>query len=224
VTHSKADALTEREFESLLQGARKLDSPTDTEAVAAVLLTGRLGLRSGELGHLTGEWVDWQRSVIDIPRHDPCTKSDQGDPCGDCRQKAKQVVDYHDKDISLDAVLADAWMPKTEAAARSVPFGFSVRTEMALEDLIAHGDGWPLSVQGVYRRVKAAAAEAPDVDTDKVRPHGLRATAASYHAAQGLETLALQSLFGWSQLSTAEKYITSSDEQTRRAVEAVHSR
>lgn len=222
--HSKADALTEREFEAVVEGARQLGGDTATEATAAVFLTGRCGLRAGELGHLTSEWIDWQRSVVDIPHHDPCEKSRHDDPCGDCRQKARQVVEYADRDISIDDVLAEAWTPKTDAAARAVPFGFSVRTEMALERLVDHADGWPLSVQAVYRRVKAAAERADGVATEKVRPHGLRATAASYHAAQGLETLALQSMLGWARMSTAEKYITSSDEQTRRAVESVHSR
>lgn len=223
VRHSKADALTEREFEALLQGARTLEGDESTEAVAAVLVTGRLGLRAGELGHLSGGWVDWQRSVVDIPRHDSCTKSREDDPCGDCRQKARQMAD-HAPDVSVSDALGDAWTPKTAAAARAVPFGWSVRAEMALEQLMDHADGWPLSVQAVYRRVKTAADEAPEVDTDKVRPHGLRATAASYQAAQGLETLALQSMFGWAQMSTAEKYVVSSDEQTRRSVNAVHTR
>lgn len=223
VRHSKADALTEREFETLLQGARALEGDESIEAVAAVLVTGRLGLRAGELGHLTGEWVDWQRSVIDIPCHDPCTKSRKNDPCGDCRQKARQAADYA-ADVSVSDALGDAWTPKTTAAARAVPFGWSIRAEMALEQLIDHAGGWPLSVQAVYRRVKVAAENTTEVSTDKVRPHGLRATAASYHVAQGLETLALQSMFGWAQLSTAEKYVVSSDGNTRRAVESVHTR
>jgi integrase len=221
-THSKQDALSEREFELLLDGARSLGGKA-VEAVAAVLACGRLGLRCGELGHLDAEWVDWTRSEIAIPEYDPCTKSDQDDACGDCRHKARQIVDYHDGALSMDDVLDTAWMPKTDAAARTVPFGFSTRTEIALERLLSEYGKWPLSVQGVYRRVTAAAEAADELDGDDVRPHGLRATAASYHAGRGLETLPLQAMFGWAQLSTAEKYVASSSENTRRALNAVHS-
>lgn len=223
-THSKADVLSEREFELLLEGARSLDEPNRTQAIAAVLVTGRLGLRSGELGHLDESWIDWQRSQIAIPNYDPCTKSRQGDPCGDCRQKARQVVEHADAPLTVEEALGDAWTPKTQAAARDVPFGFSVRIELALEDLIDEHGGWPLSVQAIPRRVTAAAEAAPDeVAADDVRPHGLRATAASYHAARGLETLPMQAMFGWAQLSTAEKYVASSSANTRRALNAIHS-
>jgi integrase len=221
-THSKADALSEREFELLLDGARSLGDDS-VQAVAAVLACGRLGLRSGELGHLDASWIDWQRSQIEIPSYDPCTKSAEGDPCGDCRQKARQAVGYAD-DLALEDALAACWTPKTEAAARAVPFGFATRVEIALERLVDEYGGWPLSVQTIYRRVTDAAEAAEDeVAADDVRPHGLRATAASYHAARGLETLPLQAMFGWAQLSTAEKYVASSSANTRRALNAIHS-
>ena len=224
-THSKADALSEREFELLLQGARSLPDDGDRiQAVTAVLVTGRLGLRTGEFAHLQESWIDWQRSMIQIPRHERCEKSRQGDVCGYCRQRAKQKVEYADEDIALADALRGCWSPKTAAAVRDVPFEFSVRCELALENLVNRFGEWPLSCQGVYRRVKMAAEQIDGVSTEKVRPHGLRATAASYHAARGLETLPLQAMMGWSQLSTAEKYVATSSENTRRALNSAHSR
>lgn len=51
-----------------------------------------------------------------------------------------------------------------------------------------------------------------------VTPHGLRATAATRFASRGLDTVALQSMFGWAQLSTAHNYIRRSGENTARAI------
>jgi len=89
VRHSKEDALTEREFELLLEGARELKAPFDFEARLCILLAGKLGLRAGEIAHLKADWIDWYGRSIDIPDHEPCTDGTvDGEVCGYCRGRA----------------------------------------------------------------------------------------------------------------------------------------
>lgn len=57
---------------------------------------------------------------------------------------------------------------------------------------------------------------------DKCYPHSLRATAASFHAYKGVPSAALQDLFGWAQLSTAQKYLRLSGGATANALRDVH--
>ena len=61
-------ALSEREFELLLEGAGRIDDTQQRiETRAAILLGGRLGLRPGETTHLLKSWVDLERQMIQIP-------------------------------------------------------------------------------------------------------------------------------------------------------------
>lgn len=87
--HAKEDALNEREFELLLEGARELREPMDFEARLCILLAGKLGLRVGEIAHLRTDWIDWYGRTIDIPEHEPCTDGTfDGEVCGYCRARA----------------------------------------------------------------------------------------------------------------------------------------
>jgi len=131
---------------------------------------------------------------------------------------------YRDRrDQTVDEALSEYWIPKTPASAREIPFKFEPRVEMVLRDFFDTIDRYPTSRTTVNRRVDDALAAA-DMDTDRCSPHGLRATAASYHAGRGLDVVALQSMMGWVQLDTAMKYIQASGENTKRALNAVHTR
>jgi site-specific recombinase XerD len=79
------------------------------------------------------------------------------------------------------------------------------------------------SAQAVNRRLEDAAEAADNLIPDDIYPHCLRATAASYHAARGLDVIPLQSLMGWAQVSTAHNYVKSSGENTQRALRFTHS-
>lgn len=93
--HSRDDALSERQFEELLEGARQLDEPWDFEARLVILLAGKLGMRGGEIAHLSAEWIDENRRMIDIPERDTCKKGKNGGPCGYCRERAREHLDSH---------------------------------------------------------------------------------------------------------------------------------
>jgi integrase len=169
VRHSKEDALSDREFELLLEGARRLDTDyyyaPDPEFVIYTL--GRLGLRRGELAHLTEEWIDWRREMIQIPTHEGCTKGKGGDVCGYCQQLARQRAELNDE-LGVEEAKSWMWVPKTEAASRDVYFGWDARAKMYVERYFASPeyDRVEIGSNAINRRVKRAAEEAEELDPD----------------------------------------------------------
>jgi len=221
-THSKEHALDEREFELLVEGASKIDGYRGLEARFIVFVAGRLGLRAGEITHLRESWLDRREQLIEIPAHQPCESGRDGGRCGHCRQLISQCAEVNG--LSFDEIAEHWWRPKTEAAVRGVPYDWSPRAQLAIERFFERFDRFELSQTGVGRRVDRAATLAPELEPDDVYPHALRSTAATYQVSRGLEAHPLCSMMGWANLSTAEVYIARSDENTRRAVRAVHSR
>lgn len=97
---SKEFALEDREFELLLEGARNIpDDYQSKQSRFVVLVGGRLGLRAGEITHMTEDWIDWRRRRIQIPRHHDCTKGKSTGVCGYCDQQARQMVEYNAIDV-----------------------------------------------------------------------------------------------------------------------------
>jgi integrase len=212
--HSHQDALDEPTYERLLDATAKLRQPYESECFTVLILAGRLGMRAGEIAHLAEEWVDWDRNIIEIPQWDPCDG-------GYCRQQAMQAVGNHEN-LTLDEAMQQRWEPKTSGSARPIPFDFSDRVLACVEAFFEDHDEWPHSRASVNRRVDRAA-EAADMDPSSIYPHALRATAATFHAYRGLAAVPLQSLMGWAQLSTAQKYIRLSGGATAKALRDVHS-
>ncbi|MFB6312325.1 MAG: tyrosine-type recombinase/integrase, partial [Salinirussus sp.] len=173
--HSHEDVLNDREFERLLEACRDIPEPRGFEARFICLLGGRLGLRAGEIAHLKTGWIDWNRKLVHIPKHEPCH-------CGYCQRQARQEADHTDE-LTSEAALRTRWHPKTVAAARSIPFDLSLRIELCIERFANRYEGFPRSRSTINRRVKEAAEEAQL--TGRVYPHCLRATAASHHAYKG---------------------------------------
>jgi len=222
VKHSKENALGDVEFELLFEGASKMDDYYGMQAQAAVLILGRLGLRRGELAHLKSNWVNVREKMMTIPLYEPCNGEKNGDgPCGYCKQLAKGKAERRE-DVTEKEIMDSQWEPKTDAAARDVYYGFDARVEMFLERFIENWDSWIWSAQSVNRRIEKAAENA-HMQTD-VTPHTLRATAATYHAARGLEMHALMQYFGWAQPSTAEVYLARNGRNTARQLDSIHSR
>jgi integrase len=213
VRHSHQDALSEQEFIELWQSTRHLRQPLDEEARFVLVSAGRLGLRAAEICHLREEWIDWKRSMIEIPAFQDCD-------CGYCRSQSKQSVDR--TGVSYETAISRMWSPKTSTSARAVPFDFTNRIEDTVEAFFFGRDQFPKSRSGVNRRVDDAA-EAAGWDSSKVYPHSLRATAATWHAYEGLPAPALQSLMGWSKISVAQKYLRLSGSATANALEDAHS-
>jgi len=228
VRHSKQDALTPRESEQLLEGARELGQSQyyyGPDPTFTVYLLGRLGLRRGELVHLDESWIDWRNEMICIPEHDSCTMGEDGDVCGYCTQLAQQRVEYADDDVDLDLATAKEWMwvPKTKAASREIYFGWDPRASMYIERYFDSPEytRYEASGSAVGRRV-TKAAELGGLDPDAIHPHCLRATAATFHAARGLPASGLLQMFGWANMSTAEVYISRNSGNTARQLDGIH--
>lgn len=212
--HSHEDALSDDEYGRLVGAAGELRSPFDAEASLILACGGRLGMRAGEICHLREDWINWNKQQIRIPRYEDCS-------CGYCHKQARQAVDY-DPELEMDAVLDKRWKPKTANAARAIPFDFDSDVEATIRAFFDRFDRYEHSRVSINRRVNRVAEEA-GMDASRVYPHALRATAATYHAYRGLPPVALQSLFGWSQLAVAQKYIRLSGGSTAKALRDVHS-
>ncbi|WP_158599402.1 site-specific integrase [Halobellus sp. Atlit-38R] len=226
VRHSKEDALSDREFVLLLEGARELsksDYYYEADPEFVIYTLGRLGLRRGELVHMREDWIDWRQKKIVIPEHDPCDFGEGGDVCGYCRQLARQRVDIADE-LTMDEALDWVWVPKTQAAAREVYFGHDERAELFIERYFDSQfyDRVEVSGTAINRRVKKAAELAPELDPEPLSPHVLRATAATHLAGKGMEMLPMMQMFGWVQPSTAEIYIGRSGVKTARELDSIY--
>jgi integrase len=221
--HAKEDALDDREYQLLLEATDDLDEPRDMQARFIVLTCGRLGMRAGELAHTDESWINWRENMIEVPSFDPCTKGRDGGPCGACRENAEQMGAANTP-ITTEQALEQCWSPKTSAGARPIPFDFDQRAALAVERFFERFDRYPRSRTSVNRRVKSAAEAAVGIKADDVYPHALRSTAATHHAGRGLNAIALQSMFGWAKLKTAQRYIRRSGKATARELKQIHSR
>jgi len=56
---------------------------------------GQFGLRPGEICHMTEDWINWRRWMVEIPQHEGWEKAKDGGICGYCRQNAQQRVEYN---------------------------------------------------------------------------------------------------------------------------------
>jgi len=79
----------------------------------------------------------------------------------------------------------------------------------------------PVGGEPARRRGARARSKTREVVDE---PHGLRATAATFHASRGLDAFALQAFMGWETVDRAREYIRLSGETTARALSMVHSR
>lgn len=246
VRHCKEDALTDREFELLVEGTYEMDGYFGLEARMIVLVAGRLGLRAGEIAHMEADWIDRQSKMIEIPAHVECSKGRDGGKCGYCRSCAKTHAEHSQagyqelfseyrsrwEDISrgeadelarreveprgFEETLSEMWSPKTESGVRSVPYDTQARAGMVVERYFDRFETFQASRTVINRRVTKAAEHAAELDADDIYPHALRATCAEKLAARGLDVTALTQMMGWAQFSTAEAYISGSGEATAR--------
>jgi len=222
VRHCKQDALDGREFELLLEGAEQMEDYYGQQAKFCILALGRLGFRRGELTHMRRSWVDRRNQMISVPYQQDCHGERDGSGiCGSCRQLAKQRARVNEH-VSMEEAVADQWTAKTPAAARGVYYGFDSRVELHVERFIDKYDGWPLSAGAITRRVKKAARKADTLEEENIRPHSLRATAATHHAGKGLEMHGIMQMFGWAQASTGERYLSRNSKNTARQLDSIH--
>lgn len=107
-THARDDALSPREFEQLVESSYRIDNDRiELECRTLLYLAGRIGLRKGEITHLSSAWMNWTEGTIEIPESDPCTKGQHdAEPCGYCRRRAEDRVETNNITLeeAVDAV------------------------------------------------------------------------------------------------------------------------
>jgi len=92
VRYSREDALTQREFVLLLEGARKMKPEKALQTRFIIMTAGKMGFRSGEIAHMDQSWINKSDKTISVPEHDSCKNGQCGNEiCGYCRNR---VVDY----------------------------------------------------------------------------------------------------------------------------------
>jgi integrase len=215
---SAEKAIDQDVFRKLLDATDELKPLRDLNAKFFLLVAGRLGLRVGEILHMRESWVDDNSQWVEIPEHQPCDRGKGGGMCGACRQAAKQMAETND--VPMAEVEDLYWKPKTIQAARVVPYSFHDECVEVVESYFDEFDKVMFS-RGKAVRLCDELAELASVDK-KVRPHGLRATAAMYHVETGLDMWALQSFMGWAYPSTARKYILNNSKRTKILLEEKH--
>lgn len=87
---SKADALTDPEVDIMINACR------DWMDLAVVLIPRYTGMRIGEVQHIRGSWIDWDKLIIEIPSRQLCH-------CYECRKWREGI-----------------WTPKTGSGIRSL--------------------------------------------------------------------------------------------------------
>ena len=122
--------------------------------------------------------------------------------------------------VDLQTMLNERWQPKTPTSARSIPFDFSARISLIMEEFFDRFDSWEKSFATAHRRLDRVV-DIAGIETD-VYPHALRATSASHHASRDISVHSLMSIMGWADPATARVYIRSNEESAAREIRSKH--
>lgn len=162
-----------------------------------VLLTAlSTGMRHDELAHTNVGDVDFDAGVIRVSQKPDWTP------------KA-----YHEREI-----------PMTEGLRTALKDHIATLANQAPDAPLFQSSTWRGErVANFYVQVRQAFKEAGLYSKDaKSGLHQLRRTAASYMLQGGCDIETLRSIFGWSELSTAQRYLSSSEEARKAAVRALN--
>lgn len=127
--------------------------------------------------------------------------------------------------IPLGDAESMAWSGKTDAASRQIPFDWNPRLELWVERFCGkYEKGWPYTRSTVNRRLEWAQDAADGLDDLRIFPHALRATAATRHAANNIQSDTLQRIMGWACSEVSDRYILHSDERTAAILRDTYQR
>lgn len=220
IVHSKEDVLDPEEISILLKEASK--QLRDEFLVKAVLYGG---LRAGEIAHMDASWYVPEKKVVSIPTQKDCA-------CRECRLRQFSIdnhkrwkKDFPDKKFSVARleetirnniqykkdfgyVTVGKWEPKTFAGIREIPIVYDEFKDILKRFFTRYGE------VGITRvRVWQIVTDVADrcgirTKSRDVYPHCIRATCASLWAMKKVSPATMCKLFGWSNISSADPYIT----------------
>lgn len=205
---SKEHALNEEEFERVLNACDMTDYFLEDKFL--VLSMSKLGLRLGEIAHMKEYWVDFVRGEITIPSHDPCD-------CIYCRNAFKGKSKR--RNIQTDDVMKVQWCPKTKAGARTIWFEFDLELKEVIKSVITKYKACPFSTSNIRRRIRKLGERA---GIQKLHPHGLRATAATNFAYDGMDVATLKTIMGWEHIEIAVRYIATSGAMAKKSLKKLY--
>jgi hypothetical protein len=194
-------ALDPESLAGCYRGALALDDEDDQLVASyAVLMTGRLGLRPGELLHAHEGWIDWEAGTLVVPAHDACA-------CKLCWERARVAQRDGDPRPLATIVETDQWA----GTPRAIPFGWSPRLTGALATAVDAWDYLDRSAAAIRSLLVASAKQtatlddSPTVDPAPVSLGAMRASAAVFGARAGLDATRVADMLGIS-LETARSF------------------
>lgn len=244
--HSREDALTERQFELLYQSIDDMKTSKRLETKFILMCAGRMGMRAGEIAHISKNWTDTSTHTIEIPEHDPCDFGKFADPCGYCRNRARDYIETQNRSFgdvisdvkdqypqldkqAIKTIAQDNFKEGSISFEEALDLRWSPKTQSSARSIPYDFD---VRVQLVFEdffdnyskfpKSKCTINRRISTVAEKselendVYPHSLRATAAMLHASRGVSPYSLMSTMGWETLETARAYIGSSDTSAAR--------
>jgi helix-turn-helix protein len=180
-------ALNPSAFYSLYLGSLALpDKNHRTQASVVTLLSGRLGLRPGEIQHLHEGWIDWNRGELRIPDRDPCA-------CELCWQTARNAQRAGDGRRLNKIITETMWA--SPGGGRTIPFAWSNRLTAALAT-VCEEEYLDVTVESIAQLITASAELAQGLDPKAINFRTLRATGASFFADTGFPAHRVAGLLG----------------------------
>lgn len=222
------DAPSPREYGCLKRAAKNKvkkagmeDDLFRLECTFMLRVMGELGLRAGELTHITEEWIDFTENKIYIQGFDKCEFGKDGGPCGYCMKQARRSAEAHD-DLSLGKAVQNRWEPKGQNAIREISFGWDKSLVELIHHFFEENSHIHCSRCTINRRIDKIAEHCKWVDVEDIYPHALRAHAAMYHARKGMRAYHLTEFMGWGNIEGAMPYIKMAPNDVESELKRVH--
>lgn len=198
----------------MLRTAAKIDDKDESITIFFLLVVmGRVGLRVGEVLHLTESWWKPDRKVISVPPFVDCN-------CGRCKFYAKRNEPNSEK--TFGELLEEYWKPKEGAHGSA-----NARTRRTVQIINRYFNDVPytdISYSTIYRRLVRIAELTEGVDPEQMRPHVLRATAATHWMWAGMRPPAVDGQFRWTDPKTKDRYVKITGLKTAREMDRVLGR
>lgn len=210
--HSRDDSLTEDQFERLLKTSDQTKNPLENKFL--VIIMGIGGLREGEVAHMKRSWINFKRKEINIPAHDPCS-------CNYCCERWRKNYKKNKQKFSKENVAKTRWVPKTNAGARTIPYGFNPLFENIINEFFQKYECWPFNVSRIFKRIKALGILA---GIPNLHPHALRSTAATRFANDGMTEQPLMKIMGWDSEEMARFYVNKAQIKVQEHLERIYGK
>jgi len=247
--HSREDAITAKEWHRLIQETYNIKKDeTALECRMILVCCGRLGLRAGEITHLEQKWINWNEKKIQIPKYSNCTKGENQEVCGYCRNRAKDNLESNNltQEEAVEAIIEHENLDSEEEIINKAQ-KLIQEVNVDLQDMIKQS--WSPKTLSSARKIpfdfnplleiiienffdefnsfnKSFATVHRRLDKvvemsnieKNIYPHALRATAASHQASRDISIYSLMSFMGWTDPATARVYIQSNEQKAANEI------